>query len=139
MILYLDTSSLVKLYVEETGSKEVKKLVEAAQIVSTSRIAYVEAIAGVTRKLREEELNKEEWGQIVKDLERDWESYFIIEVSEAVTKLAVDLINRHPLRGFDAIHLASGLLLKRRTKLNVSFSCFDKTLKEAAGAEGLSV
>jgi len=35
MILYLDTSALVKLYVEEIGSNEVKKLVKAAQIVST--------------------------------------------------------------------------------------------------------
>ena len=32
MILYLDTSALIKLYVEEIGSNEVKKLVKAAQL-----------------------------------------------------------------------------------------------------------
>jgi predicted nucleic acid-binding protein len=63
MILYLDTSALVKLYVEEIGSNEVKKLVKTAQIVSTSRIAYVEARAGFARKLREGELDRKEWDQ----------------------------------------------------------------------------
>ncbi len=139
MILYLDTSSLVKLYVEEIGSNEVKKLVKAAQIVSTSRIAYVEARAGFARKLREGELDRTGWEQIVKDLEIDWKRYFIMEVSETLTKLAVVLADKYPLRGFDAIHLASGLLLKRKTKLDVRFSCFDKKLKEAAQSEGLFI
>ena len=43
------------------------------------------------------------------------------------------------LRGFDAIHSASALLLKERTHLEVSFSCFDKRLKAAARAEGLII
>ena len=42
MILYLNTSALLKLYVEETGSQAVMALLERAQVVSTSRVAYVE-------------------------------------------------------------------------------------------------
>jgi predicted nucleic acid-binding protein len=42
MILYLDTSALVKLYVKEPGSKAVRVLLERAHVVSTSRVAYVE-------------------------------------------------------------------------------------------------
>ena len=58
MILYLDTSALVKLYIEESGSQEVKKALEEARIVSTSRVAYVEARAGIAMKYREGELSK---------------------------------------------------------------------------------
>ncbi len=139
MILYLDTSALVKLYVKESGSQEVKKAVEEAQIVSTSRVAYVEAMAGTARKYREGELSKEEYDQVVEYLIRDWDNYFIVEVSEGVAKLGGILTERHPLRGFDAIHLASALLLRNKTGLDVSFSCFDKRLNQAAKEEGLTV
>lgn len=139
MILYLDTSALVKLYIEEAGSQEVKRAVEEARIVSTSRVAYVEARAGIARKYRERELSKEEHDQVVEDLIRDWDNYFIVEVSESVAKLGGTLTERQSLRGFDAIHLASALLLRNRTRLDVSFSCFDERLKAAAKAEGLMV
>lgn len=43
MILYLDTSSLIKLYVEEDGSSEIESLVEQATLVCTSVVAYPEA------------------------------------------------------------------------------------------------
>jgi len=138
MILYLDTSALVKLYIEEAGSQEVKKAVEKSRIVSTSRVAYVEARAGIARKYREGELSKEEHDQVIEDLIRDWDNYFIVEVSESVAKLGGTLTKRQSLRGFDAIHLASALLLRNRTRLDVSFSCFDERLKAAAEAEGLA-
>ena len=139
MILYLDTSALVKLYIEEAGSQEVKAMAKRARIVSSSRVAYVEARAGIARKHREGELSKEEYAQLIKDLKQDWDNYFIVEVSESVAKLGGELTGKHPLRGFDAIHLASALLLRNRTRLEVSFSCFDERLKAAAEAEGLTV
>jgi predicted nucleic acid-binding protein len=139
MILYLDTSALVKLYIEEAGSQEVKAMAKRARIVSSSRVAYVEARAGIARKHREAELSKEEYAQLIKDLKQDWDNYFIVEVSESVAKLGGELTSKHPLRGFDAIHLASALLLRNRTRLEVSFSCFDERLKAAAQAEGLTV
>jgi len=139
MILYLDASALVKLYIEEPGSRKVRKAVEKARIVSTSRLACVEARAGIARKHREGELSKEEHNRMVDDLVRDWGNYFIVEVSEGVAKLGGELMERHPLRGFGAIHLASALLLRNRTDLDVLFSSFDDRLNEAARAEGLNV
>ena len=139
MILYLDTSALVKLYVDEEGSERIKGLVKAAQVVATSRVSYVEARAGMARKHREGELSKGEHRQILEDLEQDWERYFVVEVSERVTRIGGELVDRHPLRGFDAIHLASGLLLKNRTKEEVLFACFDERLKEAAQSEALRI
>jgi predicted nucleic acid-binding protein len=139
MILYLDTSALVKLYIDEAESTAVKQRVEVARIVSTSRVAYVEARAGIARKFREAELSKTEYKHMIEDLEEDWQSYFIVEVSESITKLAGQLVHRNPLRGFDAIHLASALFLKNRTHLELSFACVDERLKDAARREGLTI
>lgn len=137
MILYLDTSALVKLYVAEEGSGSVAEQVKMADIVATSRVAYVEANAGIARKHREGEFARADYARLLKTFEVDWENYFVIEMTADVARLGGELVQRHPLRGFDAIHLASALLLKRKTKMNVAFSCFDERLAQAAQAERL--
>jgi predicted nucleic acid-binding protein len=53
LILYLDTSALVKLYVEEAGTGEVATRVDEATIVATCRVAYAQARAAFARHRRE--------------------------------------------------------------------------------------
>ena len=74
MILFLDTSSLVKLYIEEDASRVVRSLVDQASVVSTSVIAYPEVRSAFARLRRERRLTEGELGQIKADLERDWPS-----------------------------------------------------------------
>ena len=139
MILYLDTSSLVKLYVQETSSAAVKRLVEEAQVVATSRIAYVEARAAFARKFRERGLTVMGYRLIIEDLDQDWESYFIMDVPDNLVKAAGIFAEKHALKAFDAIHLASSVVLRREAGRNVAFSCFDERLVSAAQKEGLQV
>lgn len=137
MILYLDTSALVKLYVQETGSFQVREAVGQADLVATCRVAYVEACAAAARKRRLGELTGTEHRRFLRHLEADWERLFLMEVSDTLTRRAARLVERHPLRGYDALHLASALLLKDRVRVPVRFLCFDARLHEAAVAEGL--
>lgn len=58
-----------------------------------------------------------------------------VPVGAAVLKLVPGLCERHPLRGADAVHLASALLLHEEG-LQVTFACSDRHLVGAA-AEGL--
>ena len=53
MMLYLDTSALVQLYVDEKKSKTVKQAVHQADAVATSLLAYTEARAAFARSRRE--------------------------------------------------------------------------------------
>ena len=137
MILYLDTSSLVKLYVEEEGSEVVRRQVAEARAVAASAIACVEARAAFARKHREGGLSDQAYGQVCAAFRQDWTAYLAIDVSETVIAVAGDLTERHDLRGFDAIHLASALALRDRIQSPVVFSCADRHLTEAAIAEGL--
>lgn len=137
MILYLDTSSLVKLYLEEEHAGAVHQWAAEAEILATSRVAYAESLAAVARRQREGDLSQGDLEQIKQALKKDWPLFAIIEVDEIV---AGDLAIQHALRGFDAIHLAAALTLKKRAQNTlVAFSSFDLRLNQAAENEGFLV
>lgn len=136
MILYLDTSSLIKLYVEEDGSGEIRQIVRAATLVSTSVVAYVEARAALARQRREKGLTASGYERTKANLDRDWPRFLAIELTEAVYRKAGDLAERHRLRGFDSLHLASYLSLHRPgVPRPITFSSFDESLNRAARRE----
>ncbi len=136
MILYLDTSSLVKLYVEESSSGEIERLVAEASLVCTSVIAYAEARSALARLCREGALTSEEHVLAKADLDHDWPHYLALEVTPEVWQGAGDLAEKHALRGFDSLHLASFLHLTRADfGDSVQFSSFDDRLNRAAQAE----
>ena len=137
MNLYLDTSALVKLYIAEEGSPLARAAVGDARLVATSVVAYVEARAAFARRRREHALSSAAHRRLVHTLDTDWGRYLRIEASEALIHEAAALAERHRLRGYDAIHLASALLLKSRLPEAVVFSSWDLTLQAAARREGL--
>ena len=137
MILYLESSNLVKLYIQEGDSGEIARLVSDAEAVATSIIAYAEARAAFARKSREKGISDEDHKRVKNDLDRDWESIFVIKLTDAVVRSAGDLAKKHSLRGFDALHLASALELQKAVPLPVLFSSSDARLRESANKEGL--
>jgi predicted nucleic acid-binding protein len=137
MILYLDTSSLVKLYVEEDESSKVDALVRSSEVTATSLVAYAEARAAFARRFREKAFTPDEHDRIKEFFDKDWRSYLILSVTEDMIRLAGDLAEKHALRGFDAIHLASALTLRQELSSLIVFSCFDDNLQKASVLENL--
>jgi predicted nucleic acid-binding protein len=133
VILYLDTSSLVKLYVEEPGSAEVRRLVEAAEVVTASVVAYPEARAALARRRRERSLAAADLRRAKAALEADWPRVLALDVVDALARSAGDLAERRRLRGFDALHLASYLAIRREfPDEDVTFSSADAALARVA-------
>jgi len=139
MILYLETSDLVKLYAEEPDSNVILDRVQAADIVATSILSYAEARADLSRKFREKGIDEKEYERVKKELDMDWEHYFVLNLTSDLVKSAGDLSEKHALRGFDALHLASAVEIKRLTSLPVTFSSSDARLRSAARDEGLVI
>jgi len=137
MIVYLDTSSLVKLYVEEIDSEKIRNFAHNAAAVSTSKIAYAEARAAFARKQKEEEFSLKVLRKTVEDLNKDWESYFVIEITDGLIRFAGDIAEKYLLRGFDSIHLASAVHLKNKIRADVHFSSYDTRLNQSAEKEGI--
>lgn len=137
MILYLDTSSLVKLYLEEDHSDSVRRWVEEAEIVATSRVAYPEAMAAFVRRFREGNLSKKGFGSIHGSFSKEWPQIAAIGMDEIA---AGELAIRHGLRGFDAIHLEAAVAARNEADdALVTFSSFDEKLNAAAVGEGFQI
>ena len=137
MIIYLDTSDLVKLYAEEIGSERIRDIVRNATVISTSKIAYAEARAAFARKQKDDGFPIRALQKMVEDFNRDWEDYFVIEITDGIIKFAGDIAQKHLLRGFDSIHLASAINLKNKIRTDVYFSSNDTKLNHAAEKEGI--
>ena len=132
-MLYLDTSSLVKRYVFEEGSDEVDALIAGADAIATSVVAYPELRSAVARLRRARRLTSAQHAAIRRGVDVDWAAYVLIDVTPELGHEAGELAERHALRGFDAVHLASYAALARDVGVgNVQFSSFDTRLNDAA-------
>ena len=133
MTLYLDTSSLVKLYVAEPASDAVRRLVDQATVVATSGIAYPETRAVLARRRRERALSPTAYRIATRAFEDDWPRYLAVDVSAAICREAGHLAERYRLRGYDSVHLASYLEISRRAgAAEMQSSSFDERLNRAA-------
>ena len=137
MILYLDTSALVKLYVEEPLSQELTAVVAEAEAVATSLLAYAESRAAFARARREARLSPQIYRRIVEAFVEDWPRYISVAITDGLVKDAGDLAASRALRGYDALHLASALSLRQQVTVSVTFLAFDRALSLAAKREAL--
>ena len=139
MILYLDTSALVKLYVGEAGTEIVATAVDRATALVTVRVAYAEARAAFARHARAKGLGAGQLRHVVRQLDEEWGQYSIVEVTDALVRRAGTLAERHRLRGYDAVQLSAAVDLRAAGGADVAFASFDARLNHAARRERLGL
>lgn len=139
--VYLDTSALVKLYIEEEGTARVTALTadrDDAQVVVLD-ITLIESRSAVRRRQREGDLSGADADRILEQIEEDAATCFLLQPStSAVLEEAARLIDRHPLRAYDALQLAGCLVVRHGVPGPLTFVCADTRLCEAAGLEGIT-
>ena len=69
----------------------------------------------------------------------NWRAYVIVGVTQPLVELAADLAMDYGLRGFDAIHLASAVLLRQRVGESVRFMAWARRLIAAVVRCGFDV
>jgi len=137
MILYLDTSALVKKYFKEKNSSEVIDAWKSSLAISTSAVAFAELLAAVYRKASEMRTKKFNIETVVRLFQEDWSTFIIVEVDNRLNETIHKVIARHGLRGFDAIHLAAALTIGSAVTEKFLFACYDERLRRAAQTEGM--
>jgi len=146
MRCFLDTSAVVKRYAPERGSRWIKGLIENPEnSVTIVQICIVEVAAALAKKVRTGEISRDDCQQALTRFLADVEKrdYEIARIDDEVVSFAVDLTQHHPLRGYDAVHLAAALVFNRALVeaelLPLTFVAADDVLCEAAKKEKLLV
>ncbi|MDP1645757.1 MAG: type II toxin-antitoxin system VapC family toxin [Thiobacillus sp.] len=136
MILFLDTSALVKLYIVETDSPAIHEAVTRAETVAVCRIAWAEACAALARRAREVPVDEAATIAARQALTQDWPHFFIVEVTQAVVERACEFAETFALRGYDSVQLAAASEILAAAPGEVGFACFDNRLNKAAKVLG---
>jgi predicted nucleic acid-binding protein len=148
---YFDASVLVKAYIWEVGTEDVREVLRdvrtapARARVITSRISYAEAMSAVSRREFAGQLTSSEATEIANRLHADFagpvQSYVVVDPGRALVHHAADLARQHRLRALDSIHLATGLATRFNTRqgIHFHFGSADQRLNQAASNEGLNI
>jgi predicted nucleic acid-binding protein len=139
VILFLDTSALVKLYIVEADSPVVHASVNRAETVAVCRIAWAEACAALGRRAREVPADEAAIIAARGALARDWPHFFVVEVTQTVVERAGEFAETFALRGYDSVQLAAAFEILAVAPGGVAFNCFDNRLNKAARVLGLDV
>lgn len=137
MILFCDTSALVKLYIQEEFSTGMRDLADRARAIAASRISWAEAMASFARRARENPADAHAIESVRARLRTDWTDFAIVEVNQPLVELAGDYADTFALRGYDSVQLASARLLQVAANDTLCFACFDARLQRAASVLGM--
>jgi predicted nucleic acid-binding protein len=137
MNVYLDASAMVKSYVAEAGSTEVRQLMTLAGLLATSLLSRVEVPAAIAKAARVGWVPREKALAVVQVFRVQWPDFICVQATEALITMADSLAWEQGLRGFDAVHLASALTWQGVLGESVTLATYDKQLWEAASRVGL--
>lgn len=138
MIVYLDTSAFLKLYLEEEGSETVRDSMAVATAVCTHIITYTEMCAAMAQAVRIGRITEAERLHQKQYFEQDWQALDVLAVDEPMARRAGQLAEAFGLRGFDSMQLAGAEKVWRHVPDNFQIAVYDKRLAQAASILGMA-
>jgi predicted nucleic acid-binding protein len=143
---FLDSSALVKRYVQEVGTPWVRGLTRRSPstAIYIARITAVEVTCAVARRRKGTTLTPRRASSILYRFRQHLAGrYNVAEVTLPLLENAMRLGNTHALRAYDAVQLAVALEVNRFHQAGasgpVTLVSADQALNDAALAEGLAV
>ncbi len=145
-VYFVDSSALVKRYINETGSQWILNLCNPTSNhdIVIAAIAGVEITAAITRRAKGDSINSADAAALCHQFRIDLETeYQVIEVRDRIIAAAMNLAQAQELRGYDAVQLAEACAVNSLCIENslpfVTLVSADSELNEAAIREGLKV
>ena len=138
MWAYIDTSAMVKRYVRESGGAAVQTLAARHSLVS-SVILPVELYSAFVRRTREGTLATVALPRLFTRVGADRARWTLVGTTAEVIDEAQSLVENHPLRTLDALHVASARVFQQQLRAPLLFISADKRQLAAAAREGLRV
>jgi len=139
MILFLDTSALMKAYAKEEKSDEVRGALKEAKSSLVSLVTWAEMCAAFGLKERTQQITHAEVKAGLDRLGKEWPNFGKIAVDADLVTEAGYLALEFGLRAYDSVQLASAQRIHKQLGQNLFFCCFDKPLNAAATTLGIQV
>ena len=143
---YVESSALVKRYVAEVGSAWVHRTVARPvhQVLYTAALTEVEVRSALQRLVREGHLDIAQAQRLTQRVTQHFtRRYQVIRITRTIVTQAGMVLERQPLRAYDAVQLACALtvrrLMQQRGLPPPLFVAADDALLAAASVEGLPV
>ena len=142
MNVFLDTSAIVKIYVDEAYSDIIRGIYSSSDnTIYIADIAKVEFCSAIKKRLNQIDIEEEQYASIKTYFLNDYrDSFEVIKSEERLLDQALDLIHEYSLKAYDSVQLAAALqcqnLLQNHKLIFVSF---DKKLINAAQKSGLKI
>lgn len=137
MILFCDTSALVKLYIKEDASDEMQALARSASAIAVCRTAWTEIMAALSRRARENRTDAKAIETVRTRLRTDWPRYAIVEITQPLAELAGEYADTFALRSYDSVQPATARNVQQAAGKELLFACFDPRLQKAARMLGM--
>jgi predicted nucleic acid-binding protein len=141
-LFFLDTSALVKLYVQEPGTERLLHMIgnSSENRIAVLSLSVVEARSAIRRRQRAGDIDQNAADFVLESLQKHMESRFIRQaVNDTLIDTALQVIDRYALRAYDAMQLAGCLMLNAIERRFWTFVCSDHQLLDAASQENISV
>jgi len=138
VILFCDTSALMKLYAQELHSDWTRQQIFSADMCIVSQITWVEMCAALALKGRTNQLTQPQIDAAMQRLRDEWPGYTHLAIDDLLIRTAGELALNFGLRAYDSLQLASAQRAHSPTGNTLTFACFDKQLNAAAVALGIN-
>ncbi len=143
---FLDSSAIVKRYINESGSGFVERLIDPqhGNNVFIAEITRAEVASAFARRRKGTTLAEKDAVTALNSFTIDFNDlYLIAAISTEMVEAAASIATKYALRGYDAVQLAAALAANRNLTENgydaLKFVSADGDLNSTATAEGLSV
>jgi uncharacterized protein len=138
MIIYFDTSALVKRYLRELDSDKVIALFnEGDHIFGSVVITQVEMAATFQRAVRIEAAASKLATEVWMDFLDHWQSFTRLRIFAGTIERASENAWKYNLRGYDSLHLAAALLWQETLGTQITVATFDRELWRAGQKAGM--
>jgi len=134
MRVFFDSSAFVKRYIQEAGTEEILAWCDRATEIVLAGIALPEIISAFCRLRRESRIDNTQYRQLKTLLLADIEDAAICDLTPMVIARTIAALEAGALRGMDAIHIGSALIMQADV-----FITADERQVEAALRAGLQV
>jgi predicted nucleic acid-binding protein len=134
MNVFIDTSTLVKKYINEEGTDALFKVLAKAKEIYVCELTYVEALNTFRRKFKNKEIAKVEYEQLVVNFNSDYNCFKVIGWSEQLINESIKMIDKHMLKTLDILQLSSAKISKCQAFLTsdkVLFTASKKEIKQS--------